>query len=346
MEKRPTLQMIADRAGVSRGTVDRVLHDRAGVRDTVRKRVLDAVEALGYFSPRARHQQTVAPVLYPPIILGLLLPNWSGYFRDEILRGLESARAELSDYRVRVLVEQCHTESPAEAAHMLDNLVRQGAQGIALCALSHIILEQKIAALCEAGIPVITYNSDIPRSRRVCFIGQDYERSGRVAASLLCRSLPPDSKVLAAAGNLEYDAHRKRLDGFCKRMHAAGIASRRIEIIETYNDYNLTYRKVHRALEDVPAPAAVYMANGSVTGCVDAVHAAGRAGSLCVITHDVSPSTRTCLRNGSVDFTIAQDLFRQGYQPLMLLRGLLQKGIAPAAQSPNTQISIICADNL
>ena len=36
MQKRPTIQMVAERAGVSRGTVDRVLNNRSYVRADVR----------------------------------------------------------------------------------------------------------------------------------------------------------------------------------------------------------------------------------------------------------------------------------------------------------------------
>lgn len=43
MNKRPTIQTVAERAGVSRGTVDRVLNNRSYVRADVRERVLDAI---------------------------------------------------------------------------------------------------------------------------------------------------------------------------------------------------------------------------------------------------------------------------------------------------------------
>lgn len=43
MGKRPTIQMVADLAGVSRGTVDRVLNERSYVSAQVRERVLSAI---------------------------------------------------------------------------------------------------------------------------------------------------------------------------------------------------------------------------------------------------------------------------------------------------------------
>ena len=47
MGKRPTLQAVADKAGVSRGTVDRVLNNRANVSAEVFERVTKALEETG-----------------------------------------------------------------------------------------------------------------------------------------------------------------------------------------------------------------------------------------------------------------------------------------------------------
>ncbi len=44
---RATIKMIAERAGVSIGTVDRVLHDRPYVKEEVRRRVLEVMEERG-----------------------------------------------------------------------------------------------------------------------------------------------------------------------------------------------------------------------------------------------------------------------------------------------------------
>ena len=57
MNKRPTIQTVAELAGVSRGTVDRVLNNRSYVRADVRARVLNAIQETGYLSPKEAHRQ-------------------------------------------------------------------------------------------------------------------------------------------------------------------------------------------------------------------------------------------------------------------------------------------------
>ena len=70
------------------------------------------------------------------------------------------------------------------------------------------------------------------------------------------------------------------------------------------------------------------------------------AGKIRVIAHDMSPRRKTMLREGSLDLTITQDLYRQGYQPLQLLCDLLQKQEQPATDQQSASISIICAENM
>ena len=53
MAKRITINTIAERAGVSRGTVDRVLNGRPHVKPEIAERVLRTMRELGYAPPRA-----------------------------------------------------------------------------------------------------------------------------------------------------------------------------------------------------------------------------------------------------------------------------------------------------
>ena len=279
MGKRPTIQMVAERAGVSRGTVDRVLNNRSYVKAEVRTRILAAMQELGYVSPRDAHQKALNESRFSPIRLGVVLPNWQDdHFRGEVLRGVQAARTELADFHVEVMLSECQTDIPGEVIELLDQLIADGVQGIAICAVADIAIENKIDLLAEQGIPVITLNSDLPDSKRLCFVGQDYRKSGRIAAELMSKCISPHAKILAAVGNLEFNGHRTRLDGFCARMHELGFDNGQIEIVETFNDYHTTYRKVLDVIHRCPDLSAVYMANQSVAACTEAIRASNQIG--------------------------------------------------------------------
>ena len=83
MRSKPTIQMVAELAKVSRATVDRVLNDRPHVNEEARQRVLEAIRELGYVSPREIYRRQ-ADASVQPLTLGVLLPNWGGQFQTEV----------------------------------------------------------------------------------------------------------------------------------------------------------------------------------------------------------------------------------------------------------------------
>lgn len=78
-----------------------------------------------------------------------------------------------------------------------------------------------------------------------------------IAAELVGKCIPRDNLVLAACGNQEFDGHRKRLNGFLERMGELGFPDGQIKVIETYNDYHVTLRKVTETLTETPDLAAI-----------------------------------------------------------------------------------------
>lgn len=346
MGKRPTIQMVADRAGVSRGTVDRVLNNRSYVKEEIRERILEAIAEVGYISPREAHRQVLGEEVFPPIRLGVLLPNWNDYCCPAILKGVDGAQQELRTYNVEILVDECVGDSPEEVTRRLDDMVKQGVRGIALCAVNNIAVETRVTELVESGCPVITLNTDLPNSRRLSFVGQDYVRSGRIAAELISKCVPRDGLILATCGNREFDGHSKRIGGFLERMRELHFADSQIEVRETFNDYYMTYRTVTEVLARTPDLAGIYMANNSIEGCADALVAAGRKDRVRLVVHDLWDGTRKLLRSGCVDFTISQDFYRQGYLPLKCLRELIHLGRKPDPDQTNVPMSVICAENM
>lgn len=347
MARKVTINMVADRAGVSRGTVDRVLNQRPHVKPELYDRIVQAMRELGYMPPKEEQAKALGLPLATETggTLGIVLPNWGGFFKSEIMRGIRDAEALLSDFSVNVLIEQCGSDLPDESMECMERLVQQGAKGLAICAMDHDSVTRKVNELSEQGIPVVTFNSDLTNSKRLCFVGQDLIASGRVAGELMAKYLQPNDILVVAIGNPEFHAHRLRLQGFCERIYERGFSGQSLEIIETYNDYSLTYKKIHDILQRVPDVKGIYMANHSVTGCVEAIRSMNKSGSIHVISHDLTDATRRLLKSEEIDFTIAQNIYQQGYRSLIVLREYLHKGMVPK-DTERSKIDIICSENM
>lgn len=348
MLRKVTINMVAERAGVSRGTVDRVLNQRPHVKPELYERIVRAMKELGYVPPK--EEQAIALGLpsaqIRPCKLGVLLSNENGYIKSEFLRGIADASHLLQDSNVDVLVEECETAMQDECVERIESLVSRGAQGISLFTMNSERIVAKINELHGRNIPVVTFNSDIPNSKRLCFVGQPVVRSGRIAGELMSKCIDPNDTLLITLGNPEFHAHRLRLQGFCERIYERGFSGSGLRIIETYNDYALTYQKIREALTEDPSIKGIYMANQSVTGCVQAVRDADMTGKVSIICHDLTDATKRLLRMGEIDFAITQDLHQQGYRPLILLREYLQKNIEPDCDRYYSGISVMCSENL
>ncbi|MBE5999362.1 MAG: LacI family DNA-binding transcriptional regulator [Lachnospiraceae bacterium] len=343
---RVTINMIAEKAGVSRGTVDRVLNNRANVRPEVRERILQIARELGYVSPREIHlrEQGKENSL---LRLGVLLPGWGfgQQFREGVLQGIREAADELENANVEILVKKCRTDLPAEALDLLGQLREEGAEGISVCLLRDPSIEERLLQLKREGVPVVTFNSDLPDSGRILFVGQDIRKSGRLAAQLMSGCIRSGEQVLAAVGNMKFDGHRQRYLGFSERMTELGFPQEDLFTAETFNDYSTTLRVIGEVIRSHPQLGGIYMANLNVSACTEAVRAFGLEKKIHVICHDINDGIRTLLREGRVDFTIPQDFVRQGREPLIWLTSCLRKKDLPDSGRFN-DLQILCAENI
>ena len=230
MNKRPTIQTVAERAGVSRGTVDRVLNNRSYVRADVRERVLSAIRETGYLSPREAHRQAAAeqPSL-PRVKVGIVLPNWGGPFREEVTRGIEAASRALAERNAEIRVRICGKAISVETIELLDGLLSWGAQGIALCALNDIMIEARVNELAEQGIPCITFNSDSARKPRHCFVGQDYAKAAVLPPSCSANASRRTARSLRWSAIWNTTGTAPVWTVFA-RMHECGFETNQIEV--------------------------------------------------------------------------------------------------------------------
>jgi LacI family transcriptional regulator, galactose operon repressor len=110
----PSIYEVASSAGVSVATVSRVLNGKGPVHEETRRRVLDAVEALGYVPHGAARSLSTRRTMN----VGVLLPDVHGAFFSEIVRGIDLA-ARAAGYHV--LVSSSHSDL-AETTEVLQAL--------------------------------------------------------------------------------------------------------------------------------------------------------------------------------------------------------------------------------
>lgn len=210
---RPTLEQVAARAGVGRGTVSRVINGSPRVSDRTRAAVQQAIADLGYVPHRAaralaaNRSDAIALVVPEPEHRLFAEPFFSG-----IIRGVS---AELADTDIQLLLTLIRT--PKERARFAQYAASHRVDGVLLISVhgDDPLPDQ----LSEAGIPVVMTGRR-SADERVPYVDCDNTGGAQLAVEhLLGRGR---TTVATITGPADMYVAQCRLAGYREAMRAAG----------------------------------------------------------------------------------------------------------------------------
>lgn len=330
-----TLAEIAALAGVSRGTVDRALNDRGRVDPKVAARVRRIAAERGYRPNRAGRMLARAK---NPIRIGVIVQSVETMFMHTVFEEIERASAHFTTTGAEVLVRPLEGVDAQQQLDVIDELLEAGVQGIALSPAEDERVRARIQELSER-MPVVTFNSDLPDSGRLCYVGVDNFACGRMSAGLMDLLLAGHGEVLLVAGQENNWSHQQRVDGF-QTEAAANFPGLSLLPPQTCgDDQQLAHDIVCRAVQEHPSLRGVYVSVNGQLGACDALRELGLQGKVHLICHDLIPANTENVRCGLIDFLIDQDAALQGARPIELLMDYLLAG-----EKPETDRILACID--
>jgi LacI family transcriptional regulator len=336
-----TITQIAEISGVHRSTVDKVLHNRDGVSDDVRQKVKKIINELGY-KPNIigkaltyQKKRLVVPVLLLKVDAV-----------EEIKAGIEEGYREYKDFGLEIEYYITSNSDALEQLNTINLLRNKKISGLIISPLDDINIRNAIDELVDEGIPVITTNSDITESKRMCFIGQDVERAGRVAGELMGEILNGHGKVAVITGSHNLLCSSKRLEGFESVVKDKYPNIDVVDIIETYEEKLVAFQKTMSLLESVKDLNGIYITCGSVSEVGKAVRLMNKGQEIKIISFDLYPEIVELVKEGVVNITIGQDLFAQGYKPIKVLFEYLFYEKRPETEHINTSIDVRLKENI
>src|SRR3954470_4505279 len=156
--RRPRVADIVTQSGLSRATVDRVLHGRAGVRPETVAQVERAVAEL-------ERQRSQVQLFGRTIVVDLVMQA-PERFSTASRQALEAELVSLRPAVVRSRAQLSEQSDPEAAARVLDRVAGRGSDGVILKAPDHPVVAAAVAGLAERGIPAVTFVTDVPASGR------------------------------------------------------------------------------------------------------------------------------------------------------------------------------------
>lgn len=335
---------IAKLAGVSRATVDRVVNHRGKVNAEVEARILKIMRENHY------KKNTIGSRLVKSnrlIRIGVVIQSRDTPFMGELIDEMKKAEPGLGrNLDLQLILRDYDGIDLEKQMAALNEFEKAGVDGIALTPVEDIAVSRKIDELQGKGIPVVTLNTDIPFSKRLCYVGQDATLSGRTCANLMNLMIPDGGEVLMIAGNYSNLSQRRRLEGFQSEVRTL-FPNLRLLPIENGNDtYQSSYEAALRALKQYPGIRGIYIAANGQTGVCDAMREMQCRDRVRYICHDLTKPNIACLREGMIDFVIGQDARMQATEPIRILINFLLDGTLPESEFQMTKIDIRTAYNI
>lgn len=337
---------VAELAGVSVGTVDRVLHNRPNVSEDARKKVEKALKEMDYrpnvyASALAYNKKYTFCCIMPKHI--------SEAYWEEIEEGAMAACDKRRDFHVKVKMYYYRRYDIDTFVQVAEECLKDKPDGVVV--VPSRLAETKVFTdqLHDNNIPFILLDSFMPDLRPLSFFGQDSFCSGYFAGRMLMLVAQGQKEIMLMKqmknGNVASKQQENRETGFRHYMHDHFPE---IDIIEVNLPLDVEREKYDDILEDY------FSSHPQTHHCITFNSKAHIVGDFLLRTnrrdiqimgYDMVEKNANCVKLGSISFLIAQHGYMQGYSCIETLFEaiVLKKKVNPVNYVP---IELLTKENV
>jgi LacI family transcriptional regulator len=332
-----TLKEIAHQAGLSLATIDRVINQREGTRNSTIRRVKLAMREL-----RSQQDQVFLTGRQFMIDVVMEAPDrFTSLVREALESELQSLRPAVFRCRFHV-AEVIETQKFVKQLHQIS---LRGSHGILLKAPDHPDIVEAVNALAQKKIPVITVATDIPHSSRLAYVGIDNRAAGETAAYLIGTWLPKRAvSVLVTLSSTGFRGEEEREMGFRKALRQNFPHLNLVEVSGGLGRPQATAKLISTALHKNKNICAVYSVGGANIAILQAFRDAGRKVDV-FIAHDLDDDNLMLLKQKQLNAVLHHNLKNDMQNCCRLL--MQANGALPRKQPPTlSTIQVITPFNI
>jgi LacI family transcriptional regulator len=298
---RSTIEQLAQVAGVSVATVDRVLNRRARVRAKTAIRVHEAAIAIGYPTTNLIGQRVREEL--PEYRLGFLLLDTGSTFYAALGNALHLAVSQAADFRGVFLLEHASPTEPDRIAEKIMDLAAQ-AMAVAVVAPEHPLVSAAAAAVAAQGVPIFAVLSDFAAGTRKAYVGVHNGKAGRAAAWLIANCAARKGKVALFVGSHRFHGHEAREMGFRAFFREEAPAFTLLETLVNFEDPQFTEEALLNIARDDQDFIGCYVAGGGMEGAVSAMRKLPVERRPVMVCHELTSFSRVALADGAITMII------------------------------------------
>lgn len=223
---------------------------------------------------------------------------------------------------------------------VLESMITQGVDGIAISVLNADFLTSTIDRAMAAGIPVVTWDSDAPKSKRLAFYGVDDYKSGQIMGDETARLLNGKGTVAfitsLGANNLQMRLQGAR-DALAKHP---GITV--VDTFDIQEDSTRCQMLIATGTNRYPDLGAWISVGGWPVFSANALDPVNPARTKFV-SFDTVPSAIDLLKAGKVQVLLGQKYFGWGSEPIRMLHDFVVNKKSPASPIVDSGVDVVTA---
>lgn len=309
MEKKYTIKDIANMAGVSKGTVDRVLHNRGKVSPIALDKINEVLNVINY-EPNLIARNLKNNKVYRICVL-LPDPEIDPYWLP-CVTGIQDAIKEFKAYSVVIETHYFNPESTKSFLSTNETIIKQSPDAVLIAPLFHKETLEIVKQYDELEVIVNTFNNQVESASIKSFVGQDLHKSGRVAASLINLVLTEGQiAIIHIDESLKNAVHMQEKEkGFRNYFDEKRLSNFSLTTLKL--KHSNIEAKFSAFLEENPNLSGIFITTSKayqIASHLDAL----KNKKIAIIGYDLIEKNVSYLNQGLVHFLIHQNQKRQAY---------------------------------
>jgi ribose transport system substrate-binding protein len=225
----------------------------------------------------------------------------------------EGFKAAAKKYGIKVdKVDPQKFELPLQV-RVIEDLIAQHVDGIAISALDDAGLVPVIADATKAGIKVITFDAPAPSSAALTYIGTDNKSAGVAAGKKMAELMKGKGNVVILQGGLGATNLNLRTQGF-KEALSKSPGIKVLEVVDEQGDFNISMNKTEAILQTYPEVSAIFSVSAEgAPAAAQVLKQQGKAGKILLAGFDDLKDTLEGIKDGTVAFCLVQKTFKMGW---------------------------------
>lgn len=340
-----TIKDIAQMAGVSAGTVDRVLHNRGDVSQKSKEKVQKVLDEISY-QPNVFAIGLAAKKKYT---ITCMIPYYMEHdYWHSVATGIERARQELRPFNVSV--DYLHYKHGDRKSYQdaCQKIEKSNTDALLLAPNFREDTLSMLAYLKDKNIPFAFIDFDIEEAKALKYIGQDSYKSGYIAAKILMRNYQQGQElILFLNNNKDNPAEiqmKRRLEGFMKYISEEHKDIAIHEVILNKNNPEKNNEILSDFFRKHPKATLGAVFNSRVYQVGHYLREKGQ-NMTGLIGYDLLRNNTELLKSGEVTYLIGQRPGLQGYCGVKTLCDniVFKKSVEPLKYMP---IDILIKENI